>query len=541
MSDTQDSQAKKTADKSAPKIKFAPLLPAVATISCLPYVVVYCKNLWQLSHYQFFPLILLVVSYLGYTRWKKGLMQASLLAKVLIPTSILACISGTLFASTWATYLAFVLALASWLGHQQDREGRGSLLYLAVPLLLIWQPPYSSTVTGDTVLIQQLQLISAKFASRLLDLLGYIHFQPGTVLEIAGRNFGVAEACSGIQSFFAVLSVGAILVVLQKRPLVHALLLLGTSPFWAVLMNTIRITVIPIAHANFQFDLATGLPHELLGYVTMAMAVGLMISTDELLAGLLHFLPEVSVSKYIPSAKLTFHGFVRRTATAACTFLLIVCSAIQIWDVQESWGSEQDTVDFFRQLKPFTLSMSDAPETLDGWPLIDYQQISRDHDVADLGERSNSWRYQAPFGSTSVSCDQLFPGWHELTRCYRNGGWDMESRRVVPGTSDDSWPMVEATFTQTGEHGYLLFCLANNAGRFLDPPAEWNQWSSLKERLQNRLTPAVRGTLFGVSAYQLQIFISSSRPLSTEEKIQIEDRFRMARTKLWQAAKQKNP
>ena len=515
-----------------------PSLPLAATLGCLPYVLVYFKNLWQLSHYQFFPLILLVVGYLGYTRWDGNLKAPSWFARLLLPFGALACVSGTLFASPWATYLGFVISLASWLGHQRDKEGGGSLSYLAIPMLLIWQPPYSSTVTGDTILIQQLQLVSAKFSSRLLDMLGYIHFQPGTILEIAGRSFGVAEACSGIQSFFAVLSVGAILIALQKRGPLHALLLLGTSPFWAVLMNTIRITLIPIAHTNFGIDLASGLPHELLGYITMILAVGLMISTDELLVGLMRFLPATPIkfSGYFKSISLP--EIFLKFGKAACLVMVGGCSLLQLWDVQASWGKNQQTVDFFRNLEPVSLFVADGPESLGGWARLDYQQVNRDHDVADLGERSDSWQFDAPFGVAAVSFDQMFPGWHELTRCYRSGGWKLESRRILSREADP-WPVVEASFSRQGEKGYLLFSLVNRAGRFLDPPEDWNRWSSLRERLQNRLTPAVRGTLFGVSAYQMQIFVGTSSSLNESDKADVQQRFREIRNQLWDAAKRR--
>ncbi|MEZ6149207.1 MAG: archaeosortase/exosortase family protein [Pirellulaceae bacterium] len=111
----------------------------------------------------------------------------------------------TLFASPWMGFFGFVCCLAAWLGYRRDAETGEALMYLACPVLLIWQPPYNTILTADSILIQTLQSVSMKLSSQWLDILGYSHHQPGTILEFAGRSFGVAEACSGIQSFFAVL------------------------------------------------------------------------------------------------------------------------------------------------------------------------------------------------------------------------------------------------------------------------------------------------------------------------------------------------
>ncbi|MEM7477158.1 MAG: exosortase U [Planctomycetota bacterium] len=523
--------------------KGRPVVPLLALVAGLPYLLIYLKNLFDLSHYQFFPLVLGIVCYLGYKRWGGALDSQSWSTALLCPIGIAALLAGTLFASSWASFLGFCLCLASWLGAQKDIEG-GNLAYLSIPIFLIWQPPFSSTVTGDTVLIQNLQLISAKLSSRTLDMLGYIHHQPGTVLEVAGRSFGVEQACSGIQSFFAVLSVGAIVVVLQKRRLIHAVLLLSTSPFWAVLMNTLRITLIPIAYVNFGMDLAHGWAHSLLGYFTMILAIFLMLSTDELLKGLIGWIPTLPASAGTWGERLgsvfpqSLKNMVFKSANSVAIIVVLGCCGLQAFDFIKSFGTSKDEIDFFRNMEPIDLEISDLTSNLNGWLRVDYEQVSRDVNLTDLGQRSDSWRYNSPSGTVSVSFDQLFPGWHELTRCYKNGGWKMKNadRSVLPLGIDENWKTVEAKFTKDGEHGYLLFSLVNHSGRFLEPPEKWDFWSNNKERLQNRLTPAVRSTLFGAAAYQIQLFVISSTPLSGPEQQEMLARFRIAREQLWNAA-----
>ena len=274
--------------------RWGPLLPLGAVVAAVPYTAIYLLNLWSLPHYQFFPLLVLAVAVLGYQRWGsvyRGHWTLRLLRAALLVTGVGGTICATLFASPWMGFFGFVFSLAAWLACHRDAETGGSLLYLALPILLIWQPPYNSILTADTILIQTLQSVSARLSSQWLDILGYSHHQPGTILEFAGRSFGVAEACSGIQSFFAVLCFGALLIVYLRRPPLHGLLLLATCPCWALLMNTIRITAIPIAHAVLGLDLSHGVLHDLLGYCTMALALGLLLSTDELLLKIGEYLP----------------------------------------------------------------------------------------------------------------------------------------------------------------------------------------------------------------------------------------------------------
>ena len=529
-------------------------LSLVFVLCALPYALVYLKNLWALPHYQFFPLLLGAVGYLFYTR-VDGMHRPSGLLKwvcyACLVVGALGTFFGTLFASPWTGYFGFMFSCAGWMGFQRDKETGGSLLYLSLPLFLIWQPPYNSIITGDTILIQKLQTVSTRLSSQWLDTLGFLHFQPGTVLEFAGKSFGVAEACSGVQSFFAVLSIGALMVVFFRRGLVHSILLLGTSPFWAVLMNTTRITTIPIAYSLFGLDLSHGFLHDLLGYFTMAVALGLMLSADELLLKLAGLPVLSSILKWPPLGEKSQVNEVRTTAnlrnpvsaTVAGRWLAVpvyLCFtaffAVQCYDISQSWGVDRTVIDFFRDEPMVPLRASDGPAELAGWKQLRYEQTNRARGNDDLGQRSDMWKYETPMGTAQVSFDQMFPGWHELTRCYRNAGWKPGQRGVMQSFGDIDWPIVTVELTQGNEYGYLIFSECTRAGTPLQPAGDFTYWTILQERLLGRLTPAVRGTLFGAACYQMQFFVSSPLPLTEEQKQASLEGFVQARGILWDAA-----
>ncbi|MCR9295946.1 MAG: exosortase U [bacterium] len=536
----------RTRDNGKLLFELGPLWMLAAVLSCLPYVLIYLKNLWELPHYQFFPLLIAAVAYLGWQRWGgryafTPTLRGRLFHGLVVMLFVGGCfgaLCATAFASPWMGYFGFACCLTSWFAYHRDKETDQSLFYLGLPVALIWQPPYDSIRTADTILIQELQSISARLSSKWLDTFGYLHFQPGTVLEIPGKSFGVAEACSGIQSFFAVLCVGALLIAVQRRGPLHGLLLLLTSPFWAVLMNTIRITLIPIAYELFGLDLAHGLLHDLLGYGTMALAIGLMLSTDELLVAFFGWL-----SKTRRARKAV--GEAPMPATAPPLNWLKLAPAlivfggffgIQLFDTVESWSVQRKVVDFFRDEPLIEMSLHDMPKDLRGWPMLNYDQTNRGPGNDDMGERSDMWYYGAPFGRVTASFDQMFPGWHELTRCYRNSGWKPTQRIVYGRDEGYEWPMVAVDMTRADEHGYLVFSLKTRGGKPIQPPGAFTYWTVLQERLRGRLTPAVRGALFGTAAYQQQMFSTTAQPLPEAAKQEIFQRFLTIRETLWAAA-----
>ncbi|QDV26145.1 exosortase U [Aureliella helgolandensis] len=566
--------------------EFGPVVPLVAVLSALPYVLVYGANLWRLPHYQFFPVLVVAIAYLIWKRRSGRLVlswNGRAVQLVLLVGGVFGLLCATIFASPWMGYFGFAMCFASWLAGQRDGNTPRSLLYLAIPVALIWQPPYNTLLTADTILIQQLQAHSARLSSQWLDLLGYAHHQPGTVLEFAGRSFGVAEACSGIQSFFAVLCFGALLVAFFRRGPIHTILLLATSPCWALLMNTIRITAIPVAFAIFEVDLSHGLLHDLLGFGTMALALGLLVSTDELLVKLTESLqpycgtwwgdaadrrsdaPQThtqqgpgevppsssSQGELVSSSSLPLNAGetvyppyfkpANLILLAPMMVFFAFCFGIQTYDVSQSWGQQKKVIDFFRDEPLIEMSFRDAPENLLGWPQRDYVRENRERGNDDLGQRSDLWYYAAPFGTVSISFDQMFPGWHELTRCYRSAGWEMTHRLLLDESQAGNWPIVMAEFKRGGEFGYLLFSLVDRSGKPVKAPGQWNKWTSLQERLTNRLTPAVRGALFGIAAYQVQIFIPSVQPLPEDARNASLERFLAIREILWEAAEARIP
>ncbi len=143
------------------------------------------------------------MSYLIYARWswQKPVNSVAWRTNALGVCGIVLAVASTLIVSPWLGYLGFVLTVMAWLSTVSDSGTGRSLAYLAWPLLIVWQPPYSDLATADTYLITYLQQLSGRMSSRLLDLIGLSHFHFGKFIELVDRSFSVEQGCSGCNRF----------------------------------------------------------------------------------------------------------------------------------------------------------------------------------------------------------------------------------------------------------------------------------------------------------------------------------------------------
>ena len=162
-----------------------------------------------------------------------------------------------------------------------------SLWTAALPLFVFLPLPFR----WDTTLITTLQRQSAALTSSLLDLLGLGHYLDGTQILVPGKTgYGIEEACSGVQSFFTLLFIAIVMMVVFRRiktnlaggavltilgilsiassialPFMfyigiafilwgllgfRAMAIIYAAVFWAMFINVLRILLIPVLDVN---------------------------------------------------------------------------------------------------------------------------------------------------------------------------------------------------------------------------------------------------------------------------------------------------
>jgi exosortase len=523
----------------------APYLIAIAVQ--LPMLLLYVRNLWSKPHYQVFPLALVALGVLTYLRWpkeKRRKFQSSRFANLMLLAGLALGILGYLFVEPWFAAASAAALATSLFTRTVEAETNKSLLSLSLFAWFCVQPP----LNGDQRLITWLQTVSAKFTSELLDLVGYAHYMPGTVfIAPGGKSFEVEQACSGVQSFFSLLFVAILLVVMQRRNWFRGGLLILSAAFWAIFMNTVRILAIPAADWALGWDLASGPAHETLGYLTLLLGILMLLSTDQLL--MFVFGP---VEAFGEERKNTFRGFTKfwnkvisgqskdddkkagkemsklsRGLIWGTAIILGIGALWNLSDVYRSLNSSNLAVRVFDNQVIVPLTETSLPETLGEWKLPaekKFETTSRARG-SDFGQHSDSWTYLTGQIRAVVSLDQAFPGWHELTTCYKNMGWKeaMGGRTAkkpdadAPG--DKGWEYVVVDLTkETGEHGFLVFSHFDAFGDGFEAPRSWDFLTSITTRALNRLNHRVRSRLFRGEAYQVQVFVPSFRPLDDTQK-----------------------
>lgn len=541
------------------------LAPYIITIVAqLPLLFLYFKSLWNYKpHYQFIPFAVGVVVYLAWARWPRESrmpFHRSRLSDSLLILGVLIGLVNCLFIEPWLAAVSCLILATSLFARTFDSHSGRSLIALSLPLLVCIVPPKR----GDMWIITKLQRISAHFTSQLLDVVRYGHHMPGTVVKAPGtEGFGIAEACSGVQSFFTLLFVAVVFSVWNRRPWFRSSVLVLSTVFWAILMNTIRIFSIPIAERFAEIDLSSGLSHMLLGYLTLALGILLLFSTDQFLMFLFGPVDSDGAVEGRGLARFISSGWNRtiagvdddgerqrkgrkRISPITSRLILGVAGVMllgglwQFVDVGRSLFTSAQKVQFFQSIISHPGAREDLPPEIGGWKLSDttpYQSENREAGN-DLGLHSDTWVYVAPRQfPVIVSLDQTFPGWHELTICYQNQGWKLETRhkRTVPLASnpDENWAYIEAEFSKpTGEKAFLVFSLFDAFGQPYDPPKEWATIDFYMSRIRNRLSQRVRAQLFRGETFQTQAFVSTFRELSDTQKEQVAERYLLLREQM---------
>lgn len=299
----------------------------------LPYIIavgaqllmfmLFLRQLTSKTHYQTVWLAIIATIAIVILRWpreERVPFRESVASNVLLGLGLIMGIGSVLFVNTWFCAASVMCLVMSFLLKVVDSDRSHSLWTAALPLFVFLPLPFR----WDTTLITTLQRQSAWLTSRLLDLLGLGHFLDGTQIHVPGKaGYGIEAACSGVQSFFTLLFIAVVMMVVFRRiktnlaggsilallgilcmfasiPLpfmffvgvafilwgllgLRAMALIYAAVFWAMFINVLRILLIPVLDVNGIADLTGGIGHILLGWGALAIGLALLLSTDQLL------------------------------------------------------------------------------------------------------------------------------------------------------------------------------------------------------------------------------------------------------------------
>jgi exosortase len=164
------------------------------------------------------------------------------------------------------TVIGFVLLLL----------GRQAFHILAFPLLFLFlMVPVPESVVN--VIAFPLQLYATDFAVDVLYLLKIPALREGNIIHLANTQLFVAEACSGLRSLTALITLGVIFAYFfRKSTLERIIIVLSAIPI-AILVNAFRVALTGGLTHYLGKEAASGWIHQTEGFFTFGIAFLLLL------------------------------------------------------------------------------------------------------------------------------------------------------------------------------------------------------------------------------------------------------------------------
>ena len=202
--------------------------------------------------------------------WGVGLLLVGLL---LLAVGQLGSLLTPLRAGYVFSIMGFVLLLLGWEVFM--------LLLFPLSFMLLMVPLPQSVVN---VVAFPLQLIAAEWAVSIMHVLGIPVLLEGNIIHLAGGDLFVAEACSGLRSLMALLTLGVVFAHFFRREnyLIQVILIVSTIPI-AIVVNSLRVALTGVLAHYYGQEAATGFIHEFQGLITFSVAFCLLLAESKLL------------------------------------------------------------------------------------------------------------------------------------------------------------------------------------------------------------------------------------------------------------------
>jgi exosortase len=161
--------------------------------------------------------------------------------------------------------------------------GREVFKILAFPLFFL----FLMVPLPESLLISiafPLQLLAAKFAVWSLQELGVPALVEGNIIHLAHTELFVAEACSGLRSLMALITLGVVFAHFFNRGAIWTklFLVLSTIPI-AIMVNAFRVGLTGYLTHHFGEEAAGGVIHDFQGIFTFGLAFVILLGEGRLI------------------------------------------------------------------------------------------------------------------------------------------------------------------------------------------------------------------------------------------------------------------
>jgi exosortase/archaeosortase family protein len=391
-----------------------------------------------------------------------------------------------------------------------------SLLWITVPL----------PAGYDKKMIQYLQAQSSFAASSILDVIAILHIREGNILQLTTKRLFVDEACSGVDSLYALMAISLTLVLFMRQRLIVAISALCMVLVWASCGNILRLIAIVLGLQWIGVDLSDGLPHTILGLIVFCIAFACDFAFIRFLGTLTQPVPgslaqaensglEVPMVMAKPRVRRDWTK-ISLAVSSLCVVGFLGIGAVSTRALTRGtiFRFPEFTDNSLEQLRESLV----IPESLSSWRFVKNELIERSKDNV-MGQFSHVWRYDAHGQIGTISVDFPFRGFHLLDICYEGAGWKQMKKppavdNVLGESSVPNRDPVQIHFLDlakdTGEFAFVAFTQFQLDGT----PVRSGAASRGFERFEQTFLEPV--------TYQLQSLVISQSPISEEMKSEIQ-------------------
>jgi len=512
----------------------AKLLFGAVVLAHLPFIGLHLFQVWPKEYYQYMPLVPVGAWMLATRRAKESFGEPDLgLATMALATIGLFLLGvSVVFYSPWLSIWSLVvnLGVAARLtgGIELARAIRPGALFL----LLLLPIPFDY----DAELLQWLQRATVKGSGAVYEWAGGYCMIVGAVVQLPHlpEPLFVADACSGIQSLFAVVTCTLFYLLWNQRGPIQSLLVLASAFGWVMAANISRVLAVMAFTKPGILDLSRGWAHQALGMVTFLSAFLLTLSTDRFF---LVFNPPRIEPPSPEEETLEAPPARRRISAVMALGFAVLLAGAGAWSAKQVFASAKGSgVQFTFKFDVPALGPNHLPPSLGEWRLIKYDGVIKRTEDDNMAAASQQWRYTNGFQSALISLDWPYPGTHDLQGCYENIGWTLAARDLLdvpPAYSPPVGDFVRLRLQKrSDEYAYVAFTAftltgaPETLGRLRLVEALEGRITTFTKRLFNRGEGKIR---LRQPVYQVQVVSESPLPLTPAQVRQLDELFLLAR------------
>lgn len=246
---------------------------------------------WEDDDYSHGLILPLVIAYMWWDQ-KEGILtklkdSSEKISKLQSASSYLLIILGLLLLSLgYASQLSYF----SWISFFPVTIGIIGLVF-NFSVLSIFSGPFLLLIMAkplpDSVVVRifwPLQVLAAKIGAYTLKVLGVPVYLSGNVIEIPSMKLMVEEACSGMRSVMALLTLSFIMIFFSQLNKLGKIALVVSSVLLAIALNVFRVSLTGVLAHFYDPEAATGFFHEFSGLLVFLVGLPFIFSFSTFLS-----------------------------------------------------------------------------------------------------------------------------------------------------------------------------------------------------------------------------------------------------------------